>query len=59
MSTPVSYDLSQTGNNVLGGSFYQQISDNGQPGTGGNGIDVVVYAGNGLPLRSTPDSGST
>jgi hypothetical protein len=42
----VTFDLSQTGANT---SVYQQTSTNGQPGTSGNGIDMLVYAGNGVP----------
>jgi len=34
---------------------YQQLSTNGNPGTDGNGIDVVVYAGNGLPPTGVPE----
>jgi hypothetical protein len=53
----VSFELSQEGNNV---ADYQPISDNGNTvNTGGNGIDVVVYAGNGLPPTTTPDAAST
>jgi hypothetical protein len=34
---------------------FMDISNNGQPGTGGNGIDALVYAQAGLP---TPEPGS-
>ncbi len=47
--------------NAGGGGIYQQISNNGDvTDTGGNGIDVVLYAGDALPPgNSAPDSGST
>jgi hypothetical protein len=42
------------------GGVYQQTSTNGDTtGTNGNGIDTVVYAGNGLPPTTVPDGGST
>jgi hypothetical protein len=30
---------------------FRAISDNGQPGTGGNGINMVVYGGDAIPVR--------
>jgi hypothetical protein len=52
----VSFDLSST----TGGGVYQQTSTNGDTtNTGGNGIDAVVYAGNGLPPTSVPDTSMT
>jgi hypothetical protein len=48
----VSYWLSETGANDVD---YQDVSTNGQPGTSGNGIDVLVYAGNGLPPTGVPE----
>lgn len=52
----VSFDLSETGANV---TTYREISNNGNTTTiGGNGIDVVLYAGNGLPPTTVPDAGS-
>lgn len=48
----VSFDLSQTGANA---DFYQQVSNNGRSGTAGNGIDVLVYAGNGIPTNAVPE----
>ncbi|MGD1083385.1 MAG: hypothetical protein ABSA47_01395 [Verrucomicrobiota bacterium] len=52
----ITFDLSQIGNNV---ADYQEISDNGEPGTGGNGIDMLAYAGVGLPPTTVPDGSST
>jgi len=52
----VTFGLSQTGANT---ALYQPISTNGQPGTAGNGIDMVLYAGNGLPPTTVPDAAST
>jgi hypothetical protein len=51
----VSYFLSETGANV---ADYQALSTNGEPGTAGNGIDVLVYAGNGLPPTGVPEPAS-
>jgi hypothetical protein len=52
----VSFDLSST----TGGGVYQQTSTNGDVSdTNGNGIDAVVYAGNGLPPTSVPDESLT
>jgi hypothetical protein len=52
----VSFDLSST----TGGGVYQQTSTNGDVSdTAGNGIDAVVYAGNGLPPTSVPDESLT
>jgi hypothetical protein len=53
----ISFDLSQDDDNV---SAYQPTSTNGDvSNTGGNGIDMFVYAGNGIPSQNVPDSGST
>ncbi len=42
------------------GALYRATSDNGDTtDTGGDGIDLVVYAGNGLPPATTPDAAST
>ncbi len=35
---------------------FMDISNNGQPGTGGNGIDVLAYAQAGLPSAPEPSS---
>jgi hypothetical protein len=52
----VSFDLASD----TGGGVYQQTSTNGDTtNTGGNGIDAVVYAGNGLPPVTVPDGFST
>jgi hypothetical protein len=53
----VSFDLSST----TSGGDYQQTSTNGDTtNTGGNGIDVVVYAGNGIPPgHGVPDTSTT
>lgn len=51
----VSYELAEEGANV---TDYQSISTNGLGGTAGNGIDVLVYAGNGLPPTSAPEPAS-
>jgi hypothetical protein len=48
----ISFWLNQNGANR---ATYQQISTNGQSSTLGDGIDVVVYAGNGLPPTSAPE----
>jgi hypothetical protein len=34
---------------------FMDTSNNGQPGTGGNGIDVLAYAQAGLPPPTTPE----
>jgi hypothetical protein len=53
----VTFDLSQEGANT---TTYQPISSNGDTtDTGGNGIDMLVYAGNGLPPASVPEASST
>ncbi len=45
---------------TTGGGEYQQTRTNGDVSdTGGNGIDAVVYAGNGLPPVSVPDESLT
>jgi hypothetical protein len=52
----VSFDLLST----TGGGVYQQTSTNGDTtDTNGNGIDAVVYAGNGLPPTTVPDASMT
>jgi hypothetical protein len=51
----VTFDLQST----TGGGTYQQTSTNGLSGTDGNGIDAVVYAGNGLPPTTVPDGSMT
>lgn len=56
----LTFDLSQTGANVVGATIYQPISSNGNTtDTGGNGIDMLVYAGNGLPPTTVPEASST
>jgi hypothetical protein len=53
----VDFGLEQAGANV---ADYQQVSNNGDTtDTAGNGVDVVLYAGNALPPTSTPDVSST
>jgi len=48
----VSFDLFQEG--AYDTDYYQQVSNNGDTtDTEGNGIDVVVYAGDGLPTTSS------
>ncbi|HME41921.1 MAG TPA: PEP-CTERM sorting domain-containing protein [Syntrophorhabdales bacterium] len=47
----ISFWLNQAG----GSGVYQQVSTNGLPGTAGNGIDMLVYAGNGLPPTTAPE----
>ncbi len=37
---------------------FSRVSTNGQPGTAGNGIDLVVYGGAGLPTPSVPEPAS-
>jgi len=51
----ISFDLSQTGANS---SYYKSVSDNGNSGTSGNGINVVVYAGNAVPTSTSVDAGA-
>jgi hypothetical protein len=54
----ITFDLPSTSS----GGYYQQISTNGDTtDTGGNGIDALVYAGNGLPptTNPVPDAAST
>jgi autotransporter-associated beta strand protein len=48
----VAFNLSQNGANIPN---YQQISTNGLPGIEGNGIDLLAYAGNGIPPRTVPE----
>jgi uncharacterized Zn-binding protein involved in type VI secretion len=56
----VTFTLSQTGASNVGATTYQQLSTNGDTtDTGGNGIDMVLYAGNGLPPTTVPDQSST
>jgi protein with PEP-CTERM/exosortase system signal len=53
----ISFDLRQDESGV---ADYQPTSTNGDTSnTGGNGIDMFVYAGNGIPSQNVPDSGST
>jgi hypothetical protein len=56
-------DLYQVSFNLdaqMTGGNYQQTSTNGDvTDTGGNGIDAVVYAGDGLPPTTVPDAAST
>jgi len=51
----ISFYLDQADNNVPN---YQQISTNGLSGYSGNGIDVVVYAGQGIPPTGAPEPAS-
>ena len=55
------YDINFDLQSTTGGGVYQQTSTNGDTvDTGGNGIDALVYAGNGLPPTSNvPDTAST
>jgi hypothetical protein len=46
----ISFWLSDNG----GLTTFRSVSDNGQPGTGGNGIDLVVYAGDSQPTPAVP-----
>jgi hypothetical protein len=58
----ISFNLSETNNNGIPtpGNLYQQLSSNGDTtDTDGNGIDVVVYAGNGTPPTTVPEASST
>jgi len=53
----VSFAVWNTGANV---DDYQDLSNNGDTtDTGGNGIDIVVYAGNAIAPTSAPDGAST
>jgi hypothetical protein len=52
----VSFDLSS---NTSGGVYQQQSTNGNTTGIGGNGIDAVVYAGNGIPPTTVPDACST
>ena len=53
----VSFDLSEINSNgfIPPGDDYQQTCTNGFSGTDCDGIDVLVYAGNGLPPTTAPD----
>jgi hypothetical protein len=56
-SYQISFDLR---NNDASVQDYQPTSTNGDTSdTDGNGVDMFVYAGNGIPSQSVPDSGST
>jgi len=57
----VTFGLSQTDNQGVPYQTYSQISNNGDTtDVNGNGVDVVLYEGNGTPVgNSAPDSGST
>jgi hypothetical protein len=46
----ISFDLSD--NSTL--TTFLAISNNGLPGTSGNGVNLVVYAGEGEPVRAVP-----
>jgi hypothetical protein len=46
----ISFWLSDNG----GLTQFRSVSDNGQSGTGGNGINVVVYAGDSQPTPAVP-----
>jgi hypothetical protein len=52
-----SYDVSFTLVTNLSGTntTFQQTSTNGQTGIEGNGIDMLVYAGNGIPPTNVPE----
>jgi len=56
----VSFYLSEVNTNGVPtpGGDYQQLCTNGSSGTNCNGIDVVVYAGNGLPPTTVPEPAS-
>ena len=56
----VSFFLAEinTNNVTPPGNLYQPICTNGSSGTLCDGIDVVVYAGNGLPPTSAPEPAS-
>ena len=49
----VTFDLSQVDTEGVSLTDYQQISTNGEPSYYGNGIDMLVYAGDGIPTTST------
>jgi hypothetical protein len=51
----ISFWLNQTDITGHSSGVYQQLSNNGLSGTNGNGIDMVVYAGNGLPPTGVPE----
>lgn len=53
-----SYRLSFYVSEDSGLSTFSDLSTNGRSGTGGNGIDVLAYAQNGLPPPSVPEPGS-
>jgi len=44
-----SYLISFWLNDLSGETTFKRLSDNGLPGTGGNGINLIVYAGDSLP----------
>jgi hypothetical protein len=48
------YDISFWLSDNGGLTQFRSVSTNGQPGTGGNGIDVVVYAGDSVPTPAVP-----
>ncbi len=50
----ISFWLNQLDQTGYSSGFYQQLSNNGNSGVNGNGIDLVVYAGNGLPPTGGP-----
>ncbi len=56
----VSFYLSEVNSNGVPtpGNDYQELCNNGSSGTYCNGIDVVVYAGNGLPPSNVPEPSS-
>jgi hypothetical protein len=54
-SYSVSFWLDQANVNAVGQTIFQDLSTNGAAGTGGNGIDVLVYAQSGLPAPGTPE----
>lgn len=56
----VSYEYRDTGPGIFGGGqLYQPISTNGDVSdTGGNGRDMFVYAGAGVPTAATPEPSS-
>jgi hypothetical protein len=49
-----SYDISFWLSDNGGLTQFRSVSDNGQPGTSGNGINLVVYAGNSQPTPAVP-----
>jgi hypothetical protein len=56
----VSFELAEvnTNNVVPPGDDYQELCTNGSSSTECDGIDMVVYAGNGLPPTTTPEPAS-